>query len=384
MKKVLSVLLAAAMVMGMSVSAMAAETADKVWGKGPKDIDVDTPVTELTFFDWMHVEYTDGTNDDVHMSTPEDEFVFHPGDVAYFRIMDNNGAYTAPIDKDWAIYIKDHSSYIKSAEFAVSPDCAADKHTIATDNCAKFVKITFQAAYDELDIDDVDFYFYIADTSVNLHVKNDKSKSAEVHYLFDNWMIEYVDYDFLNDVDTMTKWVTREGKAGKGTAAFNFNKEAYVVVKMNPEEEVIFNYSSAYDKALDKLAGYDADLSFYNFKGTKDNFNRVADLVIPADDESFIYAVVDGKFAEVEATYAEDYEVIKGTKVDGWVIETNELGYYVVSDIELEIEAEEVEAEPEVEAEKANPETGAADFVGAAVAMAVVSVAAAGALALKK
>ncbi|MBQ9970312.1 MAG: NPXTG-anchored protein, partial [Oscillospiraceae bacterium] len=33
---------------------------------------------------------------------------------------------------------------------------------------------------------------------------------------------------------------------------------------------------------------------------------------------------------------------------------------------------------------KANPETGAADFVGAAVAMAVVSVAAAGALALKK
>ena len=75
--------------------------------------------------------------------------------------------------------------------------------------------------------------------------------------------------------------------------------------------------------------------------------------------------------------------MIKGTKVDGWVIETNELGYYIVSDIELEIEAEE-EVEAEVEADKANPETGAADFVGAAVAMAVVSVAAAGALALKK
>ena len=37
----------------------------------------------------------------------------------------------------------------------------------------------------------------------------------------------------------------------------------------------------------------------------------------------------------------------------------------------------------DVVAEKANPETGAADFVGAAVAMAVVSVAAAGALTLK-
>ena len=69
---------------------------------------------------------------------------------------------------------------------------------------------------------------------------------------------------------------------------------------------------------------------------------------------------------------------------DGWVIETKELGYYVVADEELVVAEEEVEAKPEVEADKANPETGAADFVGAAVAMAVVSVAAAGALALKK
>ena len=153
---------------------------------------------------------------------------------------------------------------------------------------------------------------------------------------------------------------------------------------MNPEEEVVFNFSNAYDKDLDKAYGYDADIESYNFKGTKDSFNRVGDVIIPADDDTFVYEVVDGKAVEVEAEYVEDYEVIKGTKVDGWVIETNELGYYVVSDIELEIEAEEVEAEPEVEAEKANPETGAADFVGAAVAMAVVSVAAAGALALKK
>ena len=364
--------------------------ADKVWGKGPEAASSDTSVTDLAFGKNMHVVFTDGTDDVVNCETVlEDEFVFHPGDVAYFKIrtlQNGNNPYTDEIDADWAIYIKDASSYIKSAEFAALTETGYSTKATALVNTdyEKFVKITFQATYDELDIDDVDFYFYIADTSVNLHVGPDKSAKAEVHYLFDNWMIEYVDYDFMNDVDTMTKWVTREGKAGKGTAAFNFNKEAYVVVKMNPEEEVIFNFSPAYDKALDKLAGYDADLEFYNFKGTKDNFNRVADLVIPADDESFIYAVVDGKFAEVEATYAEDYEVIKGTKVDGWVIETNELGYYVVSDIELEIEAEEVEAEPEVEAEKANPETGAADFVGAAVAMAVVSVAAAGALALKK
>ena len=178
------------------------------------------------------------------------------------------------------------------------------------------------------------------------------------------------------------KWVTESGKAGKGTASFCFFKEAYVVAKMNPEEEVIFSYDNTYDKDLDKAYNYDADILSYNFKGTKDEFNRAADVIIPADDDTFVYEVVGGKVVEVEAEWVKDYEVIKGTKVDGWVIETNELGYYVVSDVEAEIEAEaEVEAP---EADKANPETGAADFVGAAVAMAVVSVAAAGALALKK
>ena len=162
MKKVLSVLLAAAMVMGMSVSAMAATTSDKVWGKGPEAASSTTSVTELTFNSNMEVVYADGS-DVVTVNcdkVDEDEFVFHPGDAAWFKIEKvSGGAYTDEIDADWAIYIKDHSSYIKSAEFVVS---SADKkagYTIADKGCNKYVKITFQAAYDELDIDDVDFYF---------------------------------------------------------------------------------------------------------------------------------------------------------------------------------------------------------------------------------
>ena len=92
---------------------------------------------------------------------------------------------------------------------------------------------------------------------------------------------------------------------------------------------------------------------------------------------------IDGELVEVEAEWVEEYEVNDVEIADGFVIKTKELGYYVVSDVEAEIEAE-AEVEAPVEADKANPETGAADFVGAAVAMAVVSVAAAGALALKK
>ena len=384
MKKVLSVLLAAAMVMGMSVSVFA----DKEWGKGPDAAKGSVGVEELEFRDTMYVKFADGHEEPVHMSTPEDEFIFHPGDVAYFPIEVDGNMYTGPIDANWSIYIKDASSYIKSAEFCAeigntystkAADVAANEHL-------KLVKITFQAAYDELDADDVDFYFYIADVKTGT-LNKDKliSEKAEVHYLFDNWEIKYVDFDFINEVEFKNmRWVTESGKAGKGTASFCFFKEAYVVAKMNPEEEVIFSYDNSYDKDLDKAYNYDADILSYNFKGTKDEFNRAADVIIPADDDSFIYEVVNGKAVEVEAEYVEDYEVIKGTKVDGWVIETNELGYYIVSDIELEVAEEEVEAEVEVEAEKANPETGAADFVGAAVAMAVVSGAAAGALALKK
>ena len=54
MKKVLSVLLAAAMVMGMSVSAMAAAE-DKEWGKGPEAGKSDVPVVELEFGAGMFV-----------------------------------------------------------------------------------------------------------------------------------------------------------------------------------------------------------------------------------------------------------------------------------------------------------------------------------------
>ena len=378
MKKVLSVLLAAAMVMGMSVSAFA----DQVWGKGPQGVEVtDVKVSELSFSDIMTVVHNDGSVENINMDKYyEDEYTFIAGDVLWFPIHDAQGRYTGPIDSDWTINIKDNN-YVSSAEFATYDP----NGNIADSTSEKSIKIKLDATYDDIDDDDVDFYFYIADTDKNYAVKRDISKQAEVHYLFDNWLVEFVDFDFMNDVDYMTKWVTEEGKAGKGTAAFSFNKEAYYVVKMIPEEEVIFNFSSKYDKDLDKAYGYDADLAFYNFKGTKDNFNRVGDVIIPADDDTFVYEVVNGKAVEVEAEYVEDYEVIKGTKVDGWVIETNELGYYIVSDIELEIEAEaEDNTNSSTSTDKTNPETGANDFVGAAVALAVVSVAAAGALAFKK
>ncbi len=387
MKKVLSVLLAAAMVAGMSVSSFAAAN-DKEWGKGPASVQNTANVELLYFNDWMVVEHEDGTADSVNCNkTLEDKYTFRAGDVLWFTIMDTMGtettsddvSYKGDIDADWTINIKSND-YVTSAEFAVLHPAT---ESLSDTTSVKYVKVTLDAEYDEIEDDDVDFYFYIADNDKDHWVGGKRTISAkgEVHYLFDNWDINYVEFDYINDVDHAANWEVAKGD--KGVATFSFENEAYFVVKMVSEEKVVLNFETLdYVKAIEKAFDYEADYTTYNFKGTKDEFVRTGELVIPADEDSFIYAWDGEALVEIEATYVEDYKFDNGKKVDGWMIETNELGYYVVSDVEIEIEAEEVETE--VEAEKANPETGAADFVGAAVAMAVVSVAAAGALALKK
>ena len=377
MKKVLSVLLAAAMVMGMSVSAFA----DQVWGKGPQGVEVtDVKVSELSFSDIMTVVHNDGSVENINMDKYyEDEYTFIAGDVLWFPIHDAQGRYKGPIDSDWTINIKDNN-YVSSAEFATYDP----NGNIADSTSEKSIKIKLDATYDDIDDDDVDFYFYIADTDKDNWVGGEKtiSTKAEVHFLFDNWTIKYVDFDYINDVDHPSKWVVR--KELKGTATFSFDNEAYFVVKMIPEEKVVLNFAETYSKTIDKLFDYEADLDFYNFKGTSDAFTKVGELVIPADEDTFVYEIVDDELVEVDAEYVEDYKFDNGKKVDGWVIKTNELGYYVVSDVEAEIEAEETESNSNASTDKTNPETGANDFVGAAVALAVVSVAAAGALAVKK
>ena len=384
MKKVLSVLLAAAMVMGMSVSAFAA---DKEWGKGPEAGTSNVPVVELEFDDDMLVTRKGSKYGFEVFNSYDDDgrCLFIAGDVLYFPIMTDGVPYEGQVDADWTINIK-ANDYVTSAEFVAIKDLKADtvvEGKLTDDSSFKCVKITLDKTYDDVDKDEVDFYFYIADTDKDNWVGGKKAISEKgiVHGTFDNWTVEHVDFDFVNDVDHASKWVVKKDE--KGTATFSFNNDAYFVVKMIPEEKVVLNFSDDYVKAIDKAFGYEADLEFYNFKGTSDEFTKKGELVIAADEDTFIYAWDGEKLVEVEAEYVEDYKFDNGKKVDGWVIETNELGFYVVSDIEAEIEAE-AEVEAPVEADKANPETGAADFVGAAVAMAVVSVAAAGALALKK
>ena len=377
MKKVLSVLLAAAMVMGMSVASFAA---DYSWTVGGVN-EIEEAVNEVIEFDGGVYVVRDGKATPYAAGT---ELSLKPGDDLYFHLLKKGTkeAYTGDMDADWSINIKGNE-YVDGASIYTVPEKAADMPAWAPASFSAKAKLVKVAIVDDLDTtaltNTVKFKMYIADDDTDA-ITNKVSFEAK----FANIGEKTVDFEWINDVDEAAIWKVAKDK--KGTAIFDFENDAYVTVKMISEEKVVLNLSTAYDKAIDKEYNeYDADLSFYNFKGTKDTFTKTAELLIPADEDTFIYEIVDGELVEVEAEWVEEYK-LEGTnkEYEGWLIETKELGYYVVADEELVVAEEEVEAEPEVEADKANPETGAADFVGAAVAMAVVSVAAAGALALKK
>ena len=157
---------------------------------------------------------------------------------------------------------------------------------------------------------------------------------------------------------------------------------------------------TAYDNVIAGEMDAEPD-SFYKFDKSNSKFNREGQLLIVSDDETLVPYEIDedGNFVAVDAEYVKDYAVAHtNDKVNGFLFSTKQLGNYVLATEELGEEApvedgtdadeNTVTPEPEVEekpqTDKPNPNTGANDFVGLAVSLAVVSVAAAGALALKK
>lgn len=145
-----------------------------------------------------------------------------------------------------------------------------------------------------------------------------------------------------------------------------------------------------------------ADLYFYDFVGnpTVPSTSRATlTLGIPWDEDDdyvpdpemcYIYEIdADGYLTDVTDlfTYSEDEQ-----EIDGWSIRTRTLGTYVLSDTELDIEVYDDTDDTDDTTDDADtvtpgkeiPNTGANDMVNVAVVAAVVSLAAAGAVAFKK
>ncbi len=308
------------------------------------------------------------------------------------------GHYTGKIDKNWSINLIEKSTgvaeLIEKAELykATATDYASySEYTDEIMPNAVYLKITLKDTWKTVDKETLTYYVYVAD---NESGKQTNEVWVSGTYVNNDW--EYVNFDWTNDASVAKLWKVKKGE--NGTAVFDFADKAFFTVKMYSGESMYLDLSTAYDKAIAGEMDAEAD-SFYKFDNDNANFSRTGELIIVTDDSSLVPYEIDedGNFVEVDAKYVEDYAIAHtNKKVDGFVFSTKTLGNYVLSTEELgqeEQPAKETPAEPVTPSEpttetpstsKPNPETGAEDFVGLAVSLAVVSVAAAGALALKK
>lgn len=312
------------------------------------------------------------------------------------------GHYTGNIDKNWSINLIEKSTgvaeLIEKAELykATATDYASySKYTDEIMPNAVYLKITLEDEWKTTSSETLKYYVYVA----NNNNKNQKTNEVWVSGKYENTDVREVSFDWTNDASKPGLWKVKEGN---GIAVFDFADKAFFSVKMYEGETMYLDLGTAYDKAIAGEMDAEAD-SFYKFDNTNANFARTGELLIVSDDSSLVpYEIdADGNFVKVDAEYVENYAVAHtNQKVNGFVFNTKQLGNYVLSTEELGEEeepaepaeepdeepapAEPVEETPAPEENKPNPNTGAEDFVGLAVSLAVVSVAAAGALALKK
>ena len=312
-----------------------------------------------------------------------------------------HGHYTGNIDKNWSINLIEKSTgvaeLIEKAELykATATDYASyHKYTEEIMPNAVYLKITLEDEWKTTTSETLKYYVYIA----NNNNKAQQTNEVWVSGKYENTDVREVSFDWTNDASKPGLWKVKEGN---GIAVFDFADKAFFSVKMYEGETMYLDLGTAYDKAIAGEMDAEAD-SFYKFDNTNANFARTGELVIVSDDSSLVpYEIdADGNFVKVDAEYVENYAVAHtNQKVNGFVFNTKQLGNYVLSTEELGEEEEPAEEptteepvveEPAVEepvveeTNKPNPNTGAEDFVGLAVSLAVVSVAAAGALALKK
>ena len=309
--------------------------------------------------------------------------------------------YTGNIDKNWSINLIEKSTgvaeLIEKAELYKADRVDYLSYRDYTDEImpnAVYLKITLEDEWKTTTSETLKYYVYIADNKSNKNKTNEVWVSGK----YANTDVRPVSFDWTNDASKAGLWKVKEGN---GIAVFDFADKAFFSVKMYEGETMYLDLKTAYDKAIAGEMDAEAD-SFYKFDNTNANFARTGELLIVSNDSSLVPYQIDedGNFVAVDAEYVENYAVAHtNQKVNGFVFNTKQLGNYVLSTEELG-EEEEVAEEPTTEepvveepaveepvveeTNKPNPNTGAEDFVGLAVSLAVVSVAAAGALALKK
>ena len=399
MKKVLSLVLALACVLSLSAVAFAADAVDpaKVYngdGEEVSDISVAANVIKgdpvepaSTFYvpisPAMDTQIKDG--DDVDF-TVEDLV-----DTKNFKFYVDKDAGSKLISKISVVDDKKLGSMERTAylKFELKDVTDTDEHkstgtiTFKAKNyklagCKPGSKTESSGANDAKWTDNYEVTF-----KYNLWISNEKKGNDDNPDVGDR---VYMDPD-KNDTNTL---IWGDDRAALKFEADDDAKKFYARLSTSNMSDIYAEYGDPVD----------ADLWFYDFVGhptVPATSKATLTLGIPWDDDDdytpdpencFIYELdADGYLTDVTSkfTYSEDDE-----EIPGWSIRTRQLGTYIVSDTELDVTVDEPETSEPADVEtptnngKDIPNTGSSDMVNVALVAAVVSLAAAGAVAFRK
>ena len=168
----------------------------------------------------------------------------------------------------------------------------------------------------------------VRDLAGNVRIATTKSKDVPTYKL--GVEIKNPKYDDGNPVDSV--YIDKDsGEVVKfaddaDVIDIEFGEDALFTVNVNGQSELNLGYSTKFNSEF--ASKYDdANIDFISW-GATPSFNRIGDLYIYADEDSYIYEVTaDGAKAVANAEYDDDY--------GAWHIRTRTLKSYAISDMKL-------------------------------------------------
>ncbi|WP_312644055.1 hypothetical protein [Hydrogenoanaerobacterium sp.] len=347
MKKVLALVLAVVLAFGMTTVAFAADAKGKA-----NNISVENKL--LTY-----------KNDKMEDAALNKDGTLPANTTYYMHVKDEAGEIDSLSKLDnykLRTSIEEGSSYIASKPAFV----------IKKDGAEKKAYITFKTA------DKFQMEGKALEMSVNIYGKE--------NYVIDSGKTEAavaeINTEVAYEVDNASTYSVLKGQVISfddcDDVEMVFDNDVVFAVNAAGQKDLFLRLDTEDEALEDKNP--EADLSVYYFAGNNKTFRRSGTLTIPAE-------MIENKDGKLVAPYIYSNEngklvALKDAKYDedaaAFTIKTNKLGNYVVSDIALKSvdtnEPTDDKDDSNTTGEK-NPDTGANDFVGLAVAMAVVSIA---------